>query len=501
MADKTISDFMPAFKLPFDSEAVRAELPAELGAASLILCCQRAARISVLLLTDLGALMSASLLGYLLWAEPVLRQPVSLYAELMPLLLLFPISYASNGLYPGFGVGAIEILRRLSQSTSFTFLALAAASFAFKVPPVYSRMVFVLAWAISLVTVPCLRFLVLSFVNGLEWWREPAVLVGDRGWAERTIQALSRARSLGYRPVGVLSAFFPVREWSTKDVPILGGLELAPHLAEHGVRVALINEEQAAQDPSMIDWLQQYFRHVVIIRDFGGFPVERARVCNLGDVVGIEFTNNLLRWENQMIKRALDLVLGSLLLILAAPLILAAALLVRLVNAGAFFYAQEREGLGGRSIRVWKLRTMRPDADQRLEDYLSSNPAFRREWEEHFKLARDPRVVPGAGLFLRRFSVDELPQFLSVVKGEMSLVGPRPFPKYHVEHFPEDFRQLRGRVRPGLSGMWQVMVRSTGGIQEQIAYDTYYIRNWSIWLDLYILARTLFAVLNGRGAC
>jgi lipopolysaccharide/colanic/teichoic acid biosynthesis glycosyltransferase len=102
---------------------------------------------------------------------------------------------------------------------------------------------------------------------------------------------------------------------------------------------------------------------------------------------------------------------------------------------------------------------------------------------------------------LRRFSVDELPQLWNVVKGEMSLVGPRPFPEYHLRQFQPEFRDLRRRVRPGVTGMWQVMVRSNGGIEEQQLYDTYYIRNWSIWLDVWILFRTGWAVLTGRGAC
>ena len=97
--------------------------------------------------------------------------------------------------------------------------------------------------------------------------------------------------------------------------------------------------------------------------------------------------------------------------------------------------------------------------------------------------------------------MDELPQFFSIIKGEMSLVGPRPFPEYHLKRFPLEFRELRGRVRPGLTGLWQVMVRSKGGIEEQMAFDTYYVRNWSVWLDLWILGRTLFAVVAGRGAC
>ena len=175
--------------------------------------------------------------------------------------------------------------------------------------------------------------------------------------------------------------------------------------------------------------------------------------------------------------------------------------MIKLSSQGPLFFCQEREGLHGRPVKVWKLRTMYPDAERRLEEFLAANPQLRREWEDRFKLVYDPRIIPGVGTFLRRFSIDELPQVLSVLRGEMSFVGPRPFPEYHLRQFPPEFRQLRRRVRPGLTGMWQVMVRSTGGMEEQKVYDTYYIHNWSIWLDLYILARTVFAVLAGRGAC
>lgn len=210
--------------------------------------------------------------------------------------------------------------------------------------------------------------------------------------------------------------------------------------------------------------------------------------------------HHVLRWHNRCIKRLLDVVLGSLGLLMAAPVIAVGGLLVKLSSCGPVFFAQQREGLGGRPITVWKLRTMFQDAEQRLEECLAANPALRDEWATHFKLAHDPRVLPGIGSLLRRFSIDELPQLWSVVTGDMSLVGPRPFPVYHLQHFPSEFRELRQRVRPGLTGMWQVIVRSDGSIAEQQLYDTYYIRNWSICLDFWILLQTLGVVLRHKGA-
>jgi lipopolysaccharide/colanic/teichoic acid biosynthesis glycosyltransferase len=182
------------------------------------------------------------------------------------------------------------------------------------------------------------------------------------------------------------------------------------------------------------------------------------------------------------------------------PVILTAALLVRLIDGGPVFFHQSRAGLAGRRIRVPKIRTMRRDADRRLEECLDADPALRDEWRVRHKLREDPRLIPGIGRLFRRFSIDELPQLWAVIAGNMSLVGPRPFPDYHLERFTPGFLELRQRVRPGITGLWQIAVRSDGGTEEQEAFDTYYIRNWSVWFDLYVLGRTIMAVASGRGA-
>jgi lipopolysaccharide/colanic/teichoic acid biosynthesis glycosyltransferase len=236
------------------------------------------------------------------------------------------------------------------------------------------------------------------------------------------------------------------------------------------------------------------------VRDHRDLPVEGLEVRNLGGVLAVKFVNELLRRRNRVLKRTADLVLGLLGVVVAAPLVAICALLIRSRSRGPVFYRQTREGLDGRLFEVLKLRTMYEDAEDRLERFLATSPEARVEWEARLKLEHDPRVVPAVGRWIRRFSIDELPQLGNVIRGEMSLVGPRPFPEYHLRIFAPRFRNLRRRVRPGLTGLWQVMVRSEGGVEEQEAYDAYYIRNWSIWLDLYVLAKTGAAVVRGRGA-
>ena len=191
---------------------------------------------------------------------------------------------------------------------------------------------------------------------------------------------------------------------------------------------------------------------------------------------------------------ALPLFLASL------PLLLLAGAWIKLTSRGPAFYRQQREGFGGEALTVWKLRTMLVNGDSLLEDWFRAHPEDRDHWNLHFKLRRDPRVLPVIGRLLRRTSLDELPQLWSVLKGEMSLVGPRPLADYHTEHLSPEFRKLRTRVLPGLTGLWQISARSDGDLTVLEALDTYYIRNWSLWMDLYIVARTFAAVMSGRGA-
>jgi Undecaprenyl-phosphate galactose phosphotransferase WbaP len=214
-------------------------------------------------------------------------------------------------------------------------------------------------------------------------------------------------------------------------------------------------------------------------------------------LLGIEARKNLLSTSSKVLKRAMDFVLAPLLGLVSLPVLLAAALLVRLDSAGPIFYRQERIGHKGERIKVYKFRTMIPNADQVLEKYLCENSAAREEWNQGQKLKDDPRITR-PGKWLRKLSIDELPQVLNILKGEMSLVGPRPMMAeqaalYHGIDFYYG-------VRPGLTGLWQVSGRNHTTFEQRAHYDIYYVRNWSVWLDIYILLRTVWVVLSRDGA-
>jgi len=458
------------------------------------------ASIFVLSLSDLYALATAFIVAYILWPHTILHQPAWPYFRLAPLAFLFPTFYAVAGLYPGFGLGAVETLRRLFISTCICFLTVATACFSLKMTFTYSRMAFALAWLAALISVPLFRYFTLAIASRLRWWGYPTVVVGGKNAAEQIVRTLRGAFSLGYRVVGII---LPLSEQTRLDdqiegIAVLGGIELASPLSACGVRTALVWD--SADTGGIVTELQRRFSRVVLIREERSMPIENLQVRNLGGVLGIEIRTRLFLRSNQIIKRGLDIFLGTILLILAIPIILICGLSMKHLSNGPMFFSQDRSGLHRNKFRLRKLRTMYGDAEERLAELLTKDPEVKRQWMESMKLDPDPRIVPGFGSFLRKFSIDELPQLLSVVTGTMSLVGPRPFPEYHMRRFSPEFRELRAVVRPGLTGMWQVMVRSSADIRAQELYDTYYIRNWSLTLDIYILAKTFFAVLSGKGA-
>jgi exopolysaccharide biosynthesis polyprenyl glycosylphosphotransferase len=204
-------------------------------------------------------------------------------------------------------------------------------------------------------------------------------------------------------------------------------------------------------------------------------------------------------WAYAVLKRCFDITLSFLLLVTTAPLMALLALLIKLSSWGPVFFTQERIGMNGKRFKIIKFRTMLPNAEEVLKRRLAEDEALRDEWYTNFKLKRDPRITR-IGLFLRRTSLDELPQLINVLRGEMSLVGPRPLPGYHQLELSPRVRALRGRVLPGMTGLWQISGRSEAGTEGMEVWDMYYVQNWSVWLDFVTLVKTLPVVLKGTGA-
>jgi Undecaprenyl-phosphate galactose phosphotransferase WbaP len=330
-------------------------------------------------------------------------------------------------------------------------------------------------------------------------WGEPVALLGSANAAAGIVRILREHPDLGLVPAGIFDD--DPDKWHTtiEGIPVLGPLtngELARTKARTGILV-----DPVADPDRLADLIARLpFEKVLILPDLLGVQSLWVTTRDLGGLLALEVKNNLRCRQNRILKMAFDYTLGVILLIVCLPVIGIFAVSIKWVSPGPFLYSQVREGLNGRKFRMWKLRSMHPDADRRLEEHLEQSADSRAEWQRFMKLKNDPRILPVVGNFLRRWSLDELPQLWNVVRGEMSLIGPRPFPEYHLGQFNPDFRRLRRQVRPGVTGLWQVLVRSQGDLDIQQSLDTYYIRYWSLWQDLFILCRTPGVVLSRRGA-
>lgn len=456
----------------------------------------------LLLLTDSVALL-------LVWCLSVIVRYVLggsfdllLYWNMIPLLLLFPAAYAIAGLYPGILLSPPEELKKISQATSVIFLILLGAIFLSKQSDTYSRGIFALAWIGVLGAVPFFRTMLRRKVENWKRWGHPAVILGAGKTGEAVADALAREHRFCLRPVAFFDDDPQKIGKRCKGLPVVGPLDDAQKVAEECKVATAIVAMPGVGPTRLVEVLQgpaADFRRLIIIPDLFGASSLWISAFDMGGILGLEVHQKLLDPRRQWIKRCMEL---SVIFLCLLPLLLLAAglaFMIRYDSSGPVFFRHKRIGLDGKEIVIWKFRTMVDDAQRVLDDCLACDAGLRAEWDENHKLCCDPRITR-VGRWLRGTSLDELPQLWNVVKGELSLVGPRPIVWDEVSKYKGGFG-LYKKVKPGLTGLWQISGRSTTTYDERVRLDAYYVRNWSIWLDLYILLKTPSEVLRGRGAC
>lgn len=426
---------------------------------------------------------------------------LSLYFKSWPLLALFPTVYACQRLYPSLPLSPAAELRKLTVSTSLVWLGLATLTFLLREDETFSRSVVLSSWAMSLAAVPLGRATLRALFAGRPWWGFPAVVLGPRRFAVHMVRSLRRQREVGLKPAAVLD--LRAMEWrdSLGGVPILRHAERIEELARrHSVPVCIVPMSEVGRSLSTatMNRLMREFPHVIVVPEMKGFSSLWVDAVDLGGMLGLEVRNRLLHRGRRLLKRGLDLTLVALSLPVVLPLIGGIALAVRLDSPGPVIFRQSRIGYCGRRFTILKFRSMHRDADPRLANLLATDSELRDQWELRQKLPKDPRITR-VGDWLRRMSLDELPQLFNVARGEMSLVGPRPIIDEEVPRYGEDY-ELFTEVYPGVTGLWQVSGRNRVSYQQRVAMDAFYVRNWSVWLDLYILSRTILAVVLRRGA-
>lgn len=451
---------------------------------------------------DVVALEAAFFLGYavrlLLASWFTAEIGVGQFLGVAAGILLLPAINYQIGLYPGYLLGPVERLRRRVLAALAVFGGLVAWD-SIVARGVLSRGVLLATFLFALVLPSLAESAVRALLVKGKRWGIPVIVLGAGETGRALVRTLVTQPQLGLIPIAFLDNHPAFWNQTVDNVPVLGPLGLAPDFERRAeaaiVALADIGEEDAGP------LLQELnFRRLIVIPHVASAASMWVTARDLGGSLGFEIKKNLMVRRNHALKTIMDRLIAFPLFVASMPLMMLAAAWIKLTSPGPAFYRQVREGLGGERLTVWKLRTMHMNGDSLLEDWFRVHPEDQAHWNLHFKLRRDPRILPAIGRLLRRTSLDELPQLWSVLTGEMSLVGPRPLPGYHLEQFSREFRTLRTRVLPGLTGLWQVSARSDGDLKVQEALDTYYIRNWSPWLDLYIVARTVAAVICGRGA-
>jgi Undecaprenyl-phosphate galactose phosphotransferase WbaP len=453
-------------------------------------------------LADVAALQISLLLGYSVrlllasWFTAPIR--AEQFLGVAAGILLLPAINYQIGLYPGYLLGPVERLRRRVLATLAVFGGLVAWD-NIVARGVLSRGVLLVTFLFALVLPPLAEWAMRALLLKRERWGMPVVILGAGETGRALVRTLLHQPELGLVPVAILDNRPASWNRTVEDVPVIGPLGLAPDFEQRAEAAIVALADIGKEDAGTV--LQELnFPRLIVIPDLAGVASMWVTARDLGGSLGFEIKKNLMIRRNHALKTAMDRAIALPLFLASLPVMLLAAMWIKLSSRGPAFYHQEREGFGGEVLTVWKLRTMLVDGDSLLQDWFRAHPEEREHWNLHFKLRRDPRVLPVIGRLLRRTSLDELPQLWSVLKGEMSLVGPRPLAEEHAGHYSREFRTLRTRVLPGLTGLWQVSARSDGDLTVLEALDTYYIRNWSPWMDLYIVARTVAAVVRGRGA-
>jgi lipopolysaccharide/colanic/teichoic acid biosynthesis glycosyltransferase len=514
---------------------------------------------TIVVAADIVALFAGSMLGsFIAYGSHVLEPVCWFRAAAVTMLCL--LAYWLQHLYATPPPSAPDEMRRVSYSTSAVCIALIAFSLISMSRLPRSNAALIIGCGVSIVLVLLVRALVRFGPGRRPWWGRPVVVFGAGKTGRTVVRTLQAHPELGLKPIAMLdddpSKHGTLRaHWGSDDievksvrsaeyaeldretdsaraalgqfalvegVPIIGTLDLAPVVAQRlGIQTAVV----ALNDLHTED-LGGTFKRVLIVPELFrleyretppgnpkgeadsldtvhiepqlfGFEYLGDPTRNLAGVLGIELRQQLLlRWP-RIAKRTLDVVLTVVGGLLVLPVLGLLALMIVLDSPGPVFYPQKRLGRHGSRFEALKFRTMFGDGERRLQQVLDADPDLRAEYEEFHKLTNDPRITR-FGRLLRKYSLDELPQIYNVLTGDMSLVGPRP---YLAREIPVmDLQEgIILRVRPGITGLWQVSDRNVTTFRQRLRMDVEYVRNWSPWLDLYILMRTVGVVLSGAG--
>jgi undecaprenyl-phosphate galactose phosphotransferase len=472
---------------------------------------RRLMQVVCLIIIDLAAFYCSLFFAWILRAKVIASfspdLPVFIFSYLhfisfwwMPVVFIFFISY--EALYTSnhpFWDETWHLVKSVTLASVMIFAIVSLGKMSDKV----SRLVLVSMWLSSLFLFPVFRLWGKKVLYVLAVWKERVLILGAGNAGRLVMEGLEREKHMGFDVIGFLDDDSNKKGVLIHGKKVFGRVKYFPKFVkELGINTIIIAMPSLPPErlASLTARIQNYIPNTMIIPDLRGIALLNTDLFHLfrEEIFLMNIKNNLKSRTNRGLKMLFDIAIS----IISIPLLLSVigiiGLVIRLETPGPVIYAHERIGRKGKTFKCYKFRTMYKDAEEKLKEILDKDDAVRNEWESTWKLRDDPRITR-AGRFLRKTSLDELPQIFNVLKGEMSLVGPRPYlPRERVTI--EENIEVICCARPGITGLWQVSGRSTTGYQYRVKLDAWYIMNWSLWLDIVIIFKTVRAVVKMEGA-
>jgi len=413
----------------------------------------------------------------------------------MQYLILFSLSMlVAYGLYPGRNLSAVMEMKQIIKAITLAYVLTSMIIFIQRAGFDFSRSVFILSWFFIILILPIGRFLIRKFIARFSWWGEPVVVIGSQARIREVAIKLASCKRIGLRPAIGLAINGPSRE--RKHIQILPwSKERQEHVKRAGIRTSILtipSNDLRENHPKIFMELELGFNKTVFILDDDIFSFMMAQPIDINGMPAILSKQSLLNPITLLMKRLVDILFVTILFIPILFVGILLALLIRIDSPGPIFYTSKRVGRNRKIYRIYKFRTMVQNADEVLVEMLK-DPKVRDEYEHYHKLVDDKRKTR-VGTYLRRMSLDELPQVINILRGEMSLVGPRPFFQAEIDQMGDAAESIL-HVPPGMTGWWQVMGRNKLSFQDRIRLDLYYVSNWSLWLDFFIVIKTFWVIL------
>ncbi len=464
---------------------------------------------TVLLVVDIVAFTFAIMLAYVtrvmfdnfLFVKELVLPFTDFYFQSWWILLFYIVMNAAYGLYVDRSPFWLEG-RQLSRSVNTVFIIAFAVVSLVKMSDFISRLLLLLLWAYMFVFSIMFRYIVKKVMGNAPFFMADTIVFGKYSEANELLKILDKEQYMGFNIVNVVSTTTDKSLLDKEELKLTYGNKVDEVINNSNISAAIflpsfekIKDNHLIASKLQIKLPQIYF---VNPKQKLAFANVRTMQTFKTELSMFQVNNNISSRFNRFSKRLLDLVLC----IAALPFLLlitgAIAIAIRATSTGKVFYTQERIGRWGKPFQIYKFRSMYEDADERLHEVLKDEK-IKAEWDKTFKIKNDPRVTT-VGKFIRKTSLDELPQLFNVIKGEMSIVGPRPKLPKEVDEFYTEYTDYYNMVRPGITGIWQISGRSNTTFEYRVMKDTWYVLNWSVWLDLVILLETPLVVLKREGA-